>query len=138
MAETRAQILARHNHEKQVAAEQYELRIRTMRERHLSELALATDQAGRTDTPNAPQIKFNGSLKALWIDIQRREDAWFLNEITARFHGVPLESLTDRITLNIYPDRKALVVDGKEVATLIHHFTDCALSAQEAHSKDIG
>lgn len=51
MAETRAQILARHNHEKQVAAEQYELRIRTMRERHLSELALATDQAGRTDTP---------------------------------------------------------------------------------------
>lgn len=49
--ETRAQMLARHNREMQVAIEQHEIRMRTMRERHHSELMLATDQAGRTDTP---------------------------------------------------------------------------------------
>lgn len=50
MAETRAQMLARHNREMQIAIEQHEIRMRTMRERHHSELMLATDQAGRTDT----------------------------------------------------------------------------------------
>lgn len=55
MSETRAQILARHNHEKQMAVDQHEDRMRNLRERHLSELALATDQAGRTDTPRQKQ-----------------------------------------------------------------------------------
>ena len=120
MAETRAQILARHNQEMQIAIEQHEIRMRTMRERHHSELMLATDQAGRTDTPRAPQIAFDGALRSIWIDIARREEAWFLSEITARFPGVSLESLTERVTLNIYPDRKALVVDGKEVAAFVY------------------
>jgi len=58
MAETRAQMLARHNREMQIAIEQHEIRMRTMRERHHSELMLATDQAGRTDTPrHSKQVK---------------------------------------------------------------------------------
>lgn len=57
MSETRAQILARHNQEMQVAIEQHEIRMRTMRERHASEMALASDQAGRTDTPRRGEVR---------------------------------------------------------------------------------
>ncbi len=111
MAETRAQMLARHDREKQTAIEQHEIRMRTMRERHHSELMLATDQAGRTDT----RVE---NRKQKWlVDMSVQRDAFFLRIIGERFPREPLESLKDRITRRIYPDREELLIDGKIAGT---------------------
>ena len=45
--ETLAQMKDRHRREERLTAEQHEIRLRTMRERHFSELMQCPDQAGR-------------------------------------------------------------------------------------------
>lgn len=48
--ETLAQMKQRHQQEERTAIEQHEIRMRTLRERHFSEIMQCPDQAGRSDT----------------------------------------------------------------------------------------